>query len=262
MPWSVRTGRTIWDGLNSFGGVPDNSGGRACGREPSRGEPHVWYKCSRCSGSCHRVAIRPFRMLWHLAVQGQLGAAPVGRLGLQPGNFLRQLALPREVKHWSLRTLRERLIKFGAQVVSRSKEVTFQIGDVVVPRRLFAPILDRIGVCGSSRGRVERAGKVRRVDAVGILTATVRLEGPDPGEGRGQVPPQQGSFATPGVTWAGIPLSGVVGSPLMRLGINRKGRSIESDGSHLGIPSRRSNWPTSARARICRTRSSRPSIFI
>ena len=102
------------------------------------------------------------------------------------------------MKHWSLRTLRERLIKIGAQVVSRSKEVTLQIGDVVVPRRLFAPILDRIGVCGSSRGRVERAGKVRRVDAVGILTATVRLEGPNPGEGRGQVPPQQGSFANPG----------------------------------------------------------------
>ena len=42
-------------------------GGRACGREPSRGKAHVWYKCTGCSGSCHRVAIRPFRMLWHLA---------------------------------------------------------------------------------------------------------------------------------------------------------------------------------------------------
>ena len=37
-------------------------GGRACGREPSRGKVHVWYKCSGCSGSCHRVAFRPFRM--------------------------------------------------------------------------------------------------------------------------------------------------------------------------------------------------------
>ena len=114
------------------------------------------------------------------------------------------------MKHWSLTTQRERLIKIGAQVVSRSKELTLQIGDVVVPRRLFAPILDRIGVCGSSRGRVERAGKVRRVDAVGILTATVRLEGPNPGEGRGQVPPQRGSFATPGVT---APIRSAVGVP-------------------------------------------------
>ena len=37
------------------------------------------------------------------------------------GNFLRRLALPREVKHWSLTTLREKLIKIGAKVVSRSK---------------------------------------------------------------------------------------------------------------------------------------------
>lgn len=31
------------------------------------------------------------------------------------GNFLRRLALPRSVKTWSLRTLRERLVKLGAK---------------------------------------------------------------------------------------------------------------------------------------------------
>jgi hypothetical protein len=61
------------------------------------------------------------------------------------GNFLRQLALPREVKHWSLTTLRERLIKIGAKVVSRSKAVTFQMAEVAVLRTLFAAILERIG---------------------------------------------------------------------------------------------------------------------
>ena len=60
------------------------------------------------------------------------------------GNFLRQLALPREVKHWSLTTLREKLIKIGATVVSRSKTLTFQMAEVAVPRRLFAAILERI----------------------------------------------------------------------------------------------------------------------
>src|SRR3954467_12797400 len=60
-------------------------------------------------------------------------------------NFLRQLALPREVKHWSLTTLREKLIKIGAKVVSRAKAVTFQMAEVAVPRRLFAAILGRIG---------------------------------------------------------------------------------------------------------------------
>jgi hypothetical protein len=60
------------------------------------------------------------------------------------GNFLRQLALPREVKHWSLTTLREKLIKIGAKVVARSKAVTFPMAEMAVPRRLFAAILDRI----------------------------------------------------------------------------------------------------------------------
>jgi hypothetical protein len=61
------------------------------------------------------------------------------------GNFLRQLALPRMVKHWSLTTLREKLIKIGAKVVSHAKAVTFQMAELAVPRSLFAAILDRIG---------------------------------------------------------------------------------------------------------------------
>ena len=60
------------------------------------------------------------------------------------GNFLRRLALPRSVRHWSLTTLREKLIKIGAKVVRHAKYVTFQMAETVVPRRLFAAILDRI----------------------------------------------------------------------------------------------------------------------
>jgi hypothetical protein len=37
------------------------------------------------------------------------------------GNFLRRLALPQGVKHWSLTTLREKLIKIGAKVVAHSR---------------------------------------------------------------------------------------------------------------------------------------------
>jgi len=54
------------------------------------------------------------------------------------------MALPRGVKHWSLTTLREKLIKIGAKVVSRSRAVTFQMAEVAVPWRLFAAILERI----------------------------------------------------------------------------------------------------------------------
>lgn len=61
------------------------------------------------------------------------------------GNFLRRLALPRALKDWSLRTLRDKLIKIGARVVSHSRYVVFQMAEVAVPQRLFRDILDRIG---------------------------------------------------------------------------------------------------------------------
>jgi len=59
-------------------------------------------------------------------------------------NFLRRLALPGSVKHWSLTTLREKLIKIGAKVVRHARYVTFQMAEVAIPRRLFAAILRRI----------------------------------------------------------------------------------------------------------------------
>jgi hypothetical protein len=64
---------------------------------------------------------------------------------LNLGNFLRRLALPDSVKHWSLTTLRERLVKIGAKVVRHARYVVFQMSEVAIPRRLFATILRRIG---------------------------------------------------------------------------------------------------------------------
>ena len=61
------------------------------------------------------------------------------------GNFLRTLALPQAVEHWSLTTLREKLIKIGAKVVRHGRYVTFQLAEVAVPKALLAEILRRIG---------------------------------------------------------------------------------------------------------------------
>ena len=60
-------------------------------------------------------------------------------------NFMRTLALPKEVEHWSLTTLREKLVKIGAKVVSHGRYVTFQLAEVAVPRELFQKILGLIG---------------------------------------------------------------------------------------------------------------------
>ncbi len=53
--------------------------------------------------------------------------------------------MPRVVKHWSLTTLREKLIKVGAKVVRYGRYITFQFAEVAVPRKLFAEILRFIG---------------------------------------------------------------------------------------------------------------------
>ena len=60
------------------------------------------------------------------------------------GNFLRRSALPREAKHRSLTTLRDKLIKIGAKVVRHARYVTFQLAEVAVPCQLYRAILERI----------------------------------------------------------------------------------------------------------------------
>jgi hypothetical protein len=60
------------------------------------------------------------------------------------GNYLRQAVLPRSVSHWTLTTLREKLIKIGAKVVTHARRVIFQMAEVAVPRELFREILNAI----------------------------------------------------------------------------------------------------------------------
>ncbi len=62
----------------------------------------------------------------------------------------RKLASPTEVEHWSLTTLREKLIKIGAKVVGHGRYVTFQLAEVAVPRDLFRKILRLIDDLRSS----------------------------------------------------------------------------------------------------------------
>ncbi len=78
--------------------------------------------------SCHGFRNNEVRLQLHV-------------LAYNMGNFLRTLALPDEVEHWSMTTLREKLIKIGAKVVKHSRYVTFQLAEVAIPRTLFAEIL-------------------------------------------------------------------------------------------------------------------------
>lgn len=54
-----------------------------------------------------------------------------------PATFMRTLALPKEVEHWSLTTLPEKLVRIGAKVVRHGRYVTFQLAaeKSLFPRR-------------------------------------------------------------------------------------------------------------------------------
>ena len=78
--------------------------------------------------SCHSFAANAVRLQLHA-------------LAYNLGNFLRTLATPESIEDWSITSLKEKLIKIGARLVSHGRFVIFQMTEVAVPRRLFAEIL-------------------------------------------------------------------------------------------------------------------------
>jgi hypothetical protein len=101
-----------------------------------RGTAEQWIKEGKNALHWTRLSCRAFR---HNAVRLQLHA-----LAYNIANFLRTLALPKEIEQWSLTTLREKLVKIGARIVRHGRYVVFQLAEVAVPRVLFAKILRRI----------------------------------------------------------------------------------------------------------------------
>jgi len=101
-----------------------------------RGTAEQWIKEGKHAIKWTRLSCRRF---CHNAVRLQLHA-----LAYNLGNFMRTLALPEAVEHWSLTTLREKLVKIGAKIVRHAHYVTFQMAEVAVPRSLFQKILGMI----------------------------------------------------------------------------------------------------------------------
>ena len=98
-----------------------------------RGKAEQYIKEGKNAIKWTRLSCRRFR---NNEVRLQLHA-----LAYNFANFMRTLALPKEVEHWSLTTLREKLVKIGAKVVSHGRYVTFQLAEVAVSRDLCRKIL-------------------------------------------------------------------------------------------------------------------------
>ena len=90
-------------------------------KEGKKAVKWTWLSC--CSFAANAVRLQLHALAYNLA------------------NFMRTLALPEAVAHWSLTSLREKLVKIGAKIVAHSRYVTFQMAEVAVPRDMFAEIL-------------------------------------------------------------------------------------------------------------------------
>src|SRR5262244_819659 len=98
-----------------------------------RGTCEQWIKEGKGVIKWTRLSCRTFAAN---AVRLQLHA-----LAYNLGNFLRTLATPEPIKDWSLTSLKEKLIKIGAKVVSHGRYVVFQMAEVAIARQMFQEIL-------------------------------------------------------------------------------------------------------------------------
>ena len=57
---------------------------------------------------------------------------------------MRTLAIPKAAEPWSLTSLREKLIKIGAKLISYGRCVILQMPEVAVSRQMFGDILSLI----------------------------------------------------------------------------------------------------------------------
>ena len=91
------------------------------------------------SSSCHRFVANQVRLALFV-------------LAYNLGNFLRRLALPASIRHWSLRSIQVKLIKIGLKVVRHSRQVIFQMAEVAASKELFEQVWARIWALAPGAG--------------------------------------------------------------------------------------------------------------
>ena len=101
-----------------------------------RGTAEQWIKEGK-------YALNWTRLSCHKFVANQVRLA-LFVLAYNLGNFLRRLALPESMKHWSLTSLQTRLIKTGGRLVLHARRLVFQLAEVLVTREMLTGILERI----------------------------------------------------------------------------------------------------------------------
>ena len=91
-----------------------------------RGTAEQWIKEGKYALNWTRLSCHKF-----VANQVRLGLFV---MAYNLGNFLRRLAVPEEMKHWSLTSLQTRMIKTGGRLVRHARRLVFQLAEVLVSR--------------------------------------------------------------------------------------------------------------------------------
>jgi hypothetical protein len=85
-----------------------------------------------------RPCARPKATPWHRARHGFKREPDPRRAG---DERLERPSTPEPIKDWSLTSLKDKLIKIGAKVVSHGRYVIFQMAEVAIARQMFQEIL-------------------------------------------------------------------------------------------------------------------------
>jgi hypothetical protein len=101
-----------------------------------RGTAEQWIKEGKYALNWTRLSCHKF-----VANQVRLG---LFILAYNLGNFLRRLALPEAMKHWTLTSIQTRMIKTGGRLVRHARRLVFQLAEVLVTREMLTGILEGI----------------------------------------------------------------------------------------------------------------------
>jgi len=109
----------------------------------NRGTAEQWIKEGK-------HAVKMTRLLPSVSLEpSAAGAEPAG---LQPGQPVAALALPRRIESWSLTSLQQRLAKTGGRLVKHARYYWLLLAEGHLNRRRFGAMLDRITLLSAPTG--------------------------------------------------------------------------------------------------------------
>ena len=108
-----------------------------------------------------------------IAMAANSARSQLHNLNCNMANFMQALAIPDEIECWSLTSLREKLVKIGAKVVTHGSCVVLQTAEVAVPARDIPPYSRLIAELSSRPAVINNEHSLgpSREDALGRMFA-------------------------------------------------------------------------------------------